>query len=369
MKKIITTFVVFLATLGGHAQTNPKIERLINHVDSLDLAYILFQYQFDSPDVVPHCRYFIDYTINGRFIPSPGTIGMKMKPQYDSIYNVIHPKEMMIHDAIWNTCKELTKDAQESSIWTYHKNGVDSIKLTITLEEDFHKKNKLRLRYIPAAHTLSYLYQPTVAVKHYENSVRKVLPTIAGGWFEYIYHPDTIRRTPEYVDFDDYTQHIQPILTRKGVTGRSIYIRCDSSLAIQKPDIKMQINPYYSAKPPYGEEYKGMVYTIANKEIADSVLIALQSATIDYIKKHPNSICTYTQHNDLDFIQHGIIELFNCWKPGNGPKGHCLSNSVLVDTNQYHIILTNDSRLQHYLPYGWQKMKSWINGEIEYYQQ
>ena len=369
MKRLIITFLVMVGSLYGNAQINPKIDSLVHYVDSLD-GTIMFHYHLLDYESVPRCYYRIDHLVHDSH-----SLSQRYKPTYDSIYNIVHPKEEKVAKAIRNTCQALSKEAEESYMWEYHNEGVDSIKYAIKLGgEDYGVTKRFpHMRYLDAPNSLRYSYTPNQAQWSFETETAS-LHTIRHGGFEYEYVQDSILRHPQPIDIADFTQHIQSILAREGVEGHSIHIRCDSTLAISNPQVKIQFAPTIYDTPPYGSEIKGMVYTIYSNALAKSVLHELQNTTFNYILNHPNTTCEFYRYNYFDS---NFQNLLRCPLPPNetvSKKEHEYNiyyKRDLHDKEKYYIVITDtqgwEGRSYSILPYGWQTMKSWINGKIEYY--
>ncbi|MBR1667809.1 MAG: hypothetical protein IJ693_05945 [Bacteroidaceae bacterium] len=367
MKKFLIIIYATLSNLYGYAQMNPKIDSLIKHVEPLGCETD-FEYHLMGYESIPRCYYRIDYSIHDKYMPSPDdSHALRFKPKYDSIYSIIHPKELMIHNAIRNTCRDLIKDAEESYLWEYHQHGNDSMKYAITLGGgDIDLATKIpHMRRMDVSNSLKYFYKSQP-----RNNVG--LPTIGKGCFEYEYIPDSIRRYPHPIDIEDYSRHIQPILAHEGIEGHSFYLHCDSSLAIRHPEVKIQLAETFYATPPYNSEINGMIYTIESVVLAKEVLDKLQTATWDYINTHPNTACEFFTTNHLEFnAQTLICSQLKVTDPKSQAHEYTIYHVKDLKDRYYFVILDTYGYNKGYtvrsLPYGWQRMKSWINGKIEYY--
>lgn len=377
MKKLLIMQIAMLMCLGGHAQMNPLVDSLVKEVEALNKRSVYYTYHLLPYEVIPRCYYRIQHQVHAPWVSPVSSNAMRFKPKYDSLYSVVHPREARIADAIRNTCWALAQDAQESHMWEYHQDGLDSLKYAIKIGgQDYDVTKRLpHARHIDAPNSVKYIYRPDGAQWYFEGGDEKGLPHHRYGEFEYEFVPDSVSRTPRPIDVKDFSRYIRPILKRDGIKSHRLYIRADSSLAKLHPEVKMLYTAKYYGEPPYGEEMRGMVYAIESEEQAEAVLDELNHATMTYIEHHKDMICEYYKRNYFDINAQLMLECFipdKKFPDGRGREYKIFYKYVYdeYDNKKFYFVVMDTDRAGQYvpnLPYEWQNMKSWVNGKVTYY--
>jgi hypothetical protein len=146
-------------------------------------------------------------------------------------------------------------------------------------------------------------------------------------------------------------KYLRPVLTQKGIKTHKFYLYDDYTVKDTTFDFF-----HFTKTNSATSEAQGTIYTIQSKEQADDVLKQLNHAISQFIDENPQT---------------------NHWKPEQ--KKQILFCSTLSSNQEYCILhLYSEETDMHYimifnatgtlsLPKGWQNMKSWVNGKIEYY--
>lgn len=373
MKRIIILSTLLLS-LCGHAQINPAMDSLVHQMLASNAGYVELQYHLMPLEVIPRCCYSIIYIMHGQAQPHPDNPRYESRrPQFDSLYYELHPKEMRIHNAVRNTCRALAREAKESYLWEFHHEGIDSIQYAITIRGNYPQwiYHTPYMRHFDKHNSLKYSYTPNHAQWWFDDpKISTSLPSTNCGQLQYEYIPDTIRRHPHPIDVSDYTERIKPVLNREGVEKHSFYFRCDSSLAVRHPEVKMQLTSTFSTTPPYDTEIFSTVYCIDSSKLAKTVVNELQAITMEYVKQHPHTACELFLTNDIKVTATPLLKCPLIEKDAKGREHeYCVFHIKSVIPDRYYIIITDTHGKYcgwptYPMPYGWQTMKSWINGKV-----
>lgn len=388
MKRVFIIFTTLWLALGLQAQTNPKIASLV------DLTYSI-----EGTHVTHLCGYDGTYYESVTIFLQPRPYLRTFKFDNDSITQLTDSLQRLetqaarpVYDAIRQTCHSLAKDADESNIWEYHHDGIDSIKYAIMLKNGKNLSPSLdngNLRLIVDSYTgifhstlsgqeaLKYEYSPlpTSDPKHYE---LRDWPLNGVGQLDYRYDVDTVRGVIEHFDKKDYRRRIDQLLGNvDNVTSRSIHLSHDSICTIspntnimafyvnapyQRGDYDEQTHRWVTRWLRPTSESKGMLYTTHSKELADSLLQQIVLTTKAYLKEHPH--IRYKFYPKVRY-EEALCPVFS----GENGSGAVEDYSIFVhrdQNNEYHI-LTFDTKGELWIPLEWPELKTWKNGEATYY--
>lgn len=387
MKRIIIIFTTLWLALGMQAQTNPKIASLVDKAYSIEGSHVTYLCGYNG-------TYYESVTIFLESNPDARSIKFandSIAQLTTSIQHLETQAARPIYDAICQTCRSLAQDADESNMWEYHRDGIDSIKYAIMLKkgESLFSINKGSWKMIvdtyqqPLFPTLSgqealkYEYCSSLISdqKHYE---LRDWPLNGMGQFDYRYDVDTVRGEIEPFDKKDYRGRIDQLLGNvANVTSRTIHLSHDSITSFspntnmmafyvhapyQKGDYDEQTHRWVTRRLRPTSESKGMLYTTHSKELADSLLHEIVLTTKAYLKEHP-----HIRHKFYPKVRYEekLCSVFS----GENGSGAVEDYRIFVHrdhNNEYHI-LTFDTKGELWIPLEWPELKTWKNGEATYY--
>ena len=139
----------------------------------------------------------------------------------------------LLLDSVRHTFHALADEAQETFFWESHKDGVDSVEYALHLDKG----------------NLKFTYKPSSLV-----------------YLDFMYQVDSIKHPiTEKIDKRGYWKMLKKVLKRKGVSKQKFYIYNDSTHIIPRED--QFVGGSHSQNPNI--EHRGIIYTIASKELAD----------------------------------------------------------------------------------------------------
>lgn len=350
MRKYIITFAVTLASLCcGHAQMNPLADSLFTHVLSMPFSSSDFDEKgicIRRGGVTYHLAEFKD-SINYR--------------------NVEEPENELC--ALKEMCHALSKEAQKSYMWELVENGTDTLMYLLTLDNPSGKET-IKLMYSDKNVRFETLD---------EDGTSELEPK---GAYSFEYHLENGDKPSNYfVDVADMTRRIKPILNQEGIESHDLYIRHDGSYPTSSEGMDWVTTALNYKTLPYDSETRGTVYTIPSKEMADEVFLQLQDAISQYLQEHPRTHC-FKYPNKSYERERWQFDLIHSryWNGYSEPKN---KKKGTIAPREYRItfyppgnrrdgicrILVQQTRGDLWLPSGWQKMKSWINGESVFYKE
>ena len=385
MKQIIITLSILCMGIGGWAQTNPKIARLVDEAYSIEGSHVKF-----------FCGYNGTYyeSVNLFLQPNPE----KLVPYFandsvthltDSLKHLENQAAQRIYHAIRKTCQSLAQDAAKTSMWEYHYKGIDSIKYAILLKtgdcispsdySEFHKRDLYdtdlkNFHTLAGKESLKYEYHPW-RWKEEEAYRQGNWPLKGWGQLDYRYAVDTVRGEVEYFDKKDYGRRIEAVLNQaRDVSSRTIHLSHDSICSFPHDLVFCVYSPHGVGK--YDEKTKqrnvtllhhqseshGILYTMHSKEQADSLLQQIISTTKSYLKEHPH--IKYKFYPKARY-EEALSPVFT----GENGTGAVEDYRIFVHHDQrgeYHI-LTFDTKGELWIPLAWPELKTWKNGEATYY--
>ena len=396
MKQIIITLSILCMGIGGWAQTNPNIARLVDEAYSIEGSNVKYFCSYDG---------YYHEIVNLFLQPDPE----KKSPLFandsirhltDSIIRLHNQAARPIYDAIRKTCQSLAQNAVESHLWEYHHNGTDSIKYAIFVQKGnnsvpkgvskyalndffhtdlsyYHTLVSQEARKLVSQESLKYEYY-TWERKNRQDYPNGYWPLKGWGQLDYCYDVDTVMGEIKHFDKEGYRSMIENLLNNTmQVTSRPLYFSHDSICPISPNDINMvfYVRPA-SQKGKYDEKTKqwtittirpqseshGILYTMHSKELADSLLQQIISSTKSYLKEHPH--IRYKFYPKVRY-EEALSPVFT----GENGTGAVEDYRIFVHHDQrgeYHI-LTFDTKGELWIPLAWPELKTWKNGEATYY--
>ena len=366
---LYATFITLCTFAQGQIQTRlqsrPEIDSLIRFVKSQG-GKASISYHYDG-------RLHKTININCHLVneqpPTPSTGDEKQDTQNMAMHKfrlTQSEKEKGIYDAIRNTCKALSNDAQEAYIWEYHRNGMDSIRYAIALgqydDSDAIRsyQNQRDIYYDNAPEILSFRYDT------YSNNPNGYWKGF--GSLRYDYAPD--RDYKQITDFkpfnqEEYNKQLRRILKQKGITSRQFYVYHDSTYTFANrkdldDDFTIRVNTITPKQQK--SETRGTVYTILSKELADSVLSHLVNVTWNFLENNPEMDFKFSPDNN--YALRGLTELFQHFSHERVPSFyHIYLNHV--DNKEFNILVVEGTG-DMIIPSEWLILKSWKNGKIDY---
>lgn len=231
----------------------------------------------------------------------------------------------LLLDSARHTFHTLADEAQETFFWESHKDGVDSVEYALHLD-----KGNLKFTYNPSSLVyLDFMYQ-----------------------VDSIKHPIT-----EKIDKRGYWKMLKEVLKRKGVSKQKFYIYNDSTHIIPRED--QFVGGSHSQNPNI--EHRGIIYTIASKELADELKQEILQETWSYIDKHPNTMFTINP----DVTQGEIVVFLSA--EGQKYRIQEMFTLALRNNRDTYQIVACDFNGDQYLPADLTGLKSYKNGKKVYH--
>ena len=363
---IVSLSTTAQGTLQERLQGNPKIDSLVKELSALR-GSIDVNYYFDGKY---HKTVGFLCTLMNDVQPTPPTGDPKTDAQ-NRMNNEIRQRrnesDRQVYEAVRNTCKALTDEAQESYCWEYHRDGVDSVRYAIAIGE-YQNGDKLMtyqrqrvVQYYNAPELLSFYYN----TDPYNDGT----PWRAKGYgyFRYEYTPDSVfMPKKDIVPFDKeaYTKAILPILKQEGITSRQFYVYHDSTYTIVRKDRNEDdfvLREQTSNPVQPISETRGTVYTLHSRAQAYQVLEQIVKATWDYLEDH--SDFWFDFHPYHGFGDRRLDELFDGRYLTRTPS---FFHVYLHNFGEEYNIMIVEGKGDMMIPAEWAVVKNWKNGKVTY---
>lgn len=263
-------------------------------------------------------------------------------------------------DYFRTTFASLGKEAPESYLYEYHKNGLDTIKYSYSG---------------PSSEGANFKYT-NIPHKNNDNGILDYCD-YSYSYYHYYYVPTGIAKDGmKAFDGEAFCEHIQPVLKNfmklKGVKAYPVHWQHDENFEKRED---FCYTPKYGRNQHEFETHPGLTtgthYIIPSEHEATAKIFfkQLDSLAYDYLTKHPE------QPYDYQFREGGFIESTRSHSYGglpNNVKGNILNGSdefflccKREEDGNYHI-LTLNSKGVYWVPRDWASLKSYINGEKVY---
>lgn len=372
MKKFFT--VVLLASVAIAArsqQSNPQLRQLeqfiqeqgyaVSHTQSTGTERgIAHQWSALLSAYIIHPQSAIDSTMSEAAL-------RRIVHQYDSINHLRRQRLMQVLDSIRTTFARLGKDASESYLYEYHKDGTDTIKYSLAFRRD---DGALR----------TYRYNNSV---YFNNAGEVALfdytrrddsdgwGATDWGYYSHLYTiPNDTWDDMQPFDHAAFEALIAPALKAakklKGAKAYPVYWRHDEGF---NDDVgpngnlvgKTVRQSDYVPNSHYGLT-TGTLYFIPIQHEAEAKALYRQidSLAHSYVDSHPEQYYTYTFSSD--FRYGNLRDMLR----GQDIKGDASYEvKALADDTGFYILSIN-TKGELWIPRDWPRLKSYINGEMVY---
>lgn len=372
MKKLLTIMLLAAVTVAAHSQDPNRLLRQLEQYlqeQGFDISHtqssgtergITHQWNAMLIGYIIHPQSAIDST-------NTEAENQLMIQQYDSINRQRRQSIVNALDSIRLTFARLGKDASESYLYEYHKNGTDTIKYSLAFRRDDDTLYSSR-------HGNNVYFRNANEAASFDYTRRND----SDGWgatdWGNFNHLFTI---PNGLSWDDmrpfdhtaFEALIAPALKAvkklKGVKTYPVYWRHDEGFddnlgSVGNLSFKTTRQSDYTSKH-YGLT-TGTCYFIPKQHEAETKALykQLDSLAYNYVEHHPEQYYHYTFTSD-----------FSYWKLSNMIRGLNIEGDsdyelkTYADNNGYYILSINTMG-ELWIPKDWQKLKSYINGERTY---
>ena len=283
----------------------------------------------------------------------------------DSIYALRLQQIPKALDSICITFNHLAKEASESYMYEYHKNGTDTLKYALA----FGRDNKTHFSSLDK--TVGYIYGGGVANFRYGKRFNDRYQGFEehGIYNRAISIPNSVHVLCPF-DINTFEALIQPSLIQlkklKGAKTYPVYWRHDPGFDDDTVTGNLVSKTIYEGDDGDNKHTgltTGTHYFIPSEyEVeAEALCWHLDSLAHDYVDRHPEQLYRYyfTSRFPNDKLK-DIVE-----GPEYGRTSISYNLSCMRDGDGFHILsITTESEL--WIPRDWPKLKSWINGEKTY---
>lgn len=372
MKKLLTIILLATATIAAHSQqSNRQLRQLeqylqeqghsINHTQSNSTGRgITHQWYAALNTYVIHPQSAIDST-------KTEAENQRMVHIYDSINRQRRQSMLNALDTIRITFARLGKDASESYLYEYHKNGTDTIKYSLAFRRDNDTLQSYR-------YGNSVFFSNAREVASFDYTRRND----SDGWgatergnYNHLY------TTPNDLSWDDmqpfdhtaFETLIAPTLKAvkklKGVKVHPVYWRhdegFDDEIGPEGNLTSKTVRQSDHTSKHYGLT-TGTLYIIPRQHEAEAKALyqQLDSLAHNYVDRHPEQYYTYTFSSDFPY-----------WNLRDMVRGLDLEGDSYYDLMTYatsdgFYILSINTKGELWIPRDWPRLKSYINGEMVY---
>lgn len=288
----------------------------------------------------------------------------------DSIDAMRNKPMQMVLDSIRRTFSALAPAATESYMYEYHKEGRDTIEYSIAFDKEMGDS----ARSWKVNNAVVFRNMREVGRLHYHTTITPT-GTYGGAHYSHIYYEDNPLTWEQLQDFDaeDFQQLINPLfqaaLKEKGVKSYPVYWRHDEGYQDGVGTGGLQFKTTWYSDD--GEENKhtglttGTHYLIPKEQeaLALELLHRLDSISFAYVNAHPEQLYSYGRYDRYYTGSWGTLVSGTVHRRN---KGRDYDLNCFLDEEGFHIVsITTYGEL--WVPRDWPKLKSWINGEKNYF--
>lgn len=373
MKKIFTVFLMASVAMAARSQqSNPQLHQLeqfiqeqgyaVSHTQSTGTERgISHQWSALLNAYIIHPQSAIDSTMSEAAL-------RRIVHQYDSITHLRRLRLTQVLDSIRTTFAHLSKDASESYLYEYHKDGTDTIKYSLAFRRDDGALRTYRYN-----NSVYFNNAGEVALFDYTRS------NDSDGWgatdWGYYSHLYTIGNDISWDDMQPFDHAafealIAPALKAakkvKGAKAYPVYWRHDEGF---NDDVgpngnlvgKTVRQSDYGHNKHYGLT-TGTLYFIPIQREAEAKALYRQidSLAHSYVDSHPEQYYTYTFSSDF---RYGNLRDMVRGQDIKGDASYELK--ALADDNGFYILSIN-TKGELWIPRDWPRLKSYVNGERVY---
>lgn len=373
MKKFFTVILLASVAIAARSQqSNPQLHQLeqfiqeqgyaVSHTQSTGTERgISHQWSALLNAYIIHPQSAIDSTMSEAAL-------RRIVHQYDSINHLRRQHLTQALDSIRTTFARLGKDASESYLYEYHKDGTDTIKYSLAFRRDDGALRTYRYN-----NSVYFNNAGEVALFDYTRS------NDSDGWgatdWGYYSHLYTIGNDISWDDMQPFDHAafealIAPALKAakklKGAKAYPVYWRHDEGF---NDDVgpngnlvgKTVRQSDYGHNKHYGLT-TGTLYFIPIQHEAEAKALYRQidSLAHSYVDSHPEQYYTYTFSSDFRYGNLRDMLLGQDFKDDSN-----YSLKALADETGFYILSIN-TKGELWIPRDWPRLKSYVNGEMEY---
>lgn len=339
MKRIFVILTTLLVCLNSHAQMNPVIDSLVRNAFIMKLGTS-------------------DFDKNGMRIRRSGITYQRADFKQPVNYRNVEEREKELN-AMRDACRMLSKNAKESYLWESHEGGKDTLMYILTLNNDTCRETL----------KLMYTDRNVRFITLDEDGTSELKPK---GAYEFEYCIENgDNQDNHFVDVEELNRRIAHLWQDERIESHDLYIRHDKSYPTSSKGMDY-ISTATNIQLWFDSETRGTLYTIPTKELGDRIFLELGEIITQYYKENPHVIhygsSVIPQTYDawqMDLVHSQIMDFTGgnkpwheyriiFYPPGNKKDGICR-------------ILVEETTGALWLPEGWQRMKSWVNGKATYY--
>ena len=373
MKKIFTIILLASVAIAARSQqSNPQLHQLeqylqeqgyaVSHTQSTGTERgISHQWSALLNAYIIHPQSAIDSTMSEAAL-------RRIVHQYDSINHLRRQRLTQVLDSIRTTFARLGKDASESYLYEYHKDGTDTIKYSLAFRRDDGALRTYRYN-----NSVYFNNAGEVALFDYTRS------NDSDGWgatdWGYYSHLYTIGNDISWDDMQPFDHAafealIAPALKAakklKGAKAYPVYWRHDEGF---NDDVgpngnlvgKTVRQSDYGPNSHYGLT-TGTLYFIPIQHEAEAKALYRQidSLAHSYVDSHPEQYYTYTFSSDF---RYGNLRDMVRGQDFKDDASYDLK--TLADDTGFYILSIN-TKGELWIPRDWPRLKSYVNGEMVY---
>lgn len=373
MKKIFTVILLASVAIAARSQqSNPQLHQLeqfiqeqgyaVSHTQSTGTERgISHQWSALLNAYIIHPQSAIDSTMSEAAL-------RRIVHQYDSINSLRRLRLTQALDSIRTTFARLGKDASESYLYEYHKDGTDTIKYSLAFRRDDGALRTYRYN-----NSVYFNNAGEVALFDYTRS------NDSDGWgatdWGYYSHLYTIGNDISWDDMQPFDHAvfetlIAPALKAakklKGAKAYPVYWRHDEGF---NDDVgpngnlvgKTVRQSDYGHNKHYGLT-TGTLYFIPIQREAEAKALYRQIDSLAhcYVDSHPEQYYTYTFSSDF---RYGNLRDMVRGQDIKGDASYELK--ALADDTGFYILSIN-TKGELWIPRDWPRLKSYVNGERVY---
>lgn len=430
MRRIFILAILAATHLAGSAQTNPKIEALYDYLkaqgitkfyrlsnidgDGLRKRFVVFLGLYDeSRGVAPQStQYYTDSLFNR--IPAAGIdsvrnspingkkvknllIGEKADPlegkvsvmtvgtKVDSAYRAKAVASREAYNRIRCTINELQEEAAESYSYEYHQNGADTIITTMALRNSANNNENIHSYRNSSNHVTQVVRAPErIYFNYYTNSKSaSISPYAAVGYmnFQYDVIVDTTLKTAKDFNIAALQKKLAPIFKDKSIKRHELLCRHDATFDRRAYNDSLIRNGQYNkhiqeittgSMGPGGESHY-TIYKFTSEEKAKAVVIQVLQCVNQVIEEDPTqafevvSCASFGTSIPMEiFSAHASHQTLKDYHDGKREAVEMMNIKTYMDQDGFFVIV-NVYKGDNTFPYEWKKLKSMVNGKLEYY--